>query len=159
MIARQRQSKPLLVGSEMAMLQFHPQPRTVRQRVENCQLISDYNSGYQDDVYDHISLAARSFSLLDSSFSSSLSEDSMSVTSSSSTGPLLAWPAQRSSTPIKSSTPPTPSPIMASFKHLAFIHKRINEKNNHIRKKVCKKRLEMRRRGSREKQVKKESLR
>merc|ERR1719186_1602194 len=82
--------------------QFHLQPRSVRQRVENCRLSEKYNLGYQDDVFDQISPIKRKVGLLTTSSSS---EDSFSVTSSSSsTGPILSWPVPRSSTPMKQTT-------------------------------------------------------
>ena len=152
MLANQRYSHLLLAKTGVDLLKFLPQPRTVRQRVESCQILSKYNSGYQDDMFDQISPINRKVSLL--STSSSLSEDSMSVTSSSSTGPLLAWPVPISITPIKSSTP---AGKLLDFQHLAFIHKRIKEKkvSNLKKKKSSKKRLEVRGKESMEKQFKK----
>jgi hypothetical protein len=100
------------------MLQFHPHPRTVRHRLQNHQLLLKYNEGYQDDVFDTISPIMRKTSLL--SDSSNLSEDSFSVTSNTSCGPLLPWPAPspRSSTPAKTSS-------LGTYQHWAYVHQRV----------------------------------
>lgn len=111
------------------LLQFQPQPRTVRQRMKNSQLLSKYNSDYQDDLFDQMPSMGRGFSLL--STTSSQSDDNMSTTSTasnSSTGPLLSWPVTNSKSPSQPSTPLSPTTDLGSFQHCAFIHQRLKER-------------------------------
>ena len=49
------------------LIQFHLQPRSVKQRIENCQLLEQYNLGYQDDVFAKISPIKRKVRLLTTS--------------------------------------------------------------------------------------------
>ena len=144
------------LAKKREMIKFHPQPRTVRQRVENCQLLCQFNSEYQDDVFDHISPIKMGASLL--SISLSDSEDNLSVISSSSTGPLLTWPVPRYSTPTK---PNTQASKLTSFQHQAFIHKRIKEKKKMLdstgneKRRRCSRKRVIRGRSSMDKKFKK----
>ena len=148
MLTRQSHSP---MQDKTVLQQLHLQPRSVRQRVENCQLLEQYNLGYQDDVFDQISPIKRKVGLLTTSSSSS-SEDSFSVTSSSSsTGPILSWPVPRSSTPMKQTTPVSK---LASFQHCAYLHKRLKKKRTLGRRVDRTKSNKMSWRGDRDKQFK-----
>ena len=106
------------------MLQFNPQPRTVKQRIQNCQVLAKYNSSYQDDIFDKMPPTGSKVRLITTTDSSD-SEDTLSVTSTtSSTGPLLSWPASRTRSP---STPSTPCTDLASFQHCAYLHSKLKQ--------------------------------
>ena len=137
------------------LLQFQPQPRTVKQRIKNSQLLSKYNSDYQDDLFNQIPARGRRFSLL--STTSSESDDNMSTTSTSSTGPLLPWPVTKTKSPSQPSTPTTPTTDLASFQHCAFIHQRLKERGARparTRRSSSRTRSSWRRGGSRAEQFK-----
>ena len=106
------------------MLQFNPQPRTVKQRMQNCQVLAKYNSSYQDDISEKMPPTGSKVRLLTTTDSSD-SEDTLSMTSTtSSTGPLLSWPASRTRSPP---TPSTPCKDLASFQHCAYLHSRLKQ--------------------------------
>ena len=109
---------------------LHVKPKTIRQRMENEQLLQLYHHGHQDDIFDSISPIKNRPLLSDSSVMSD-SNQSPLASSGSSIGPIQSWPVLATSTPKKDERLSVPFSLVSDpcqYQHCAYIHKKLKEK-------------------------------
>ena len=107
-------------------------PKTIRQRMENEQLLRLYHHGHQDDIFESMSPIKKRSLLSDSSVMSD-SNQSPSASSNSSIGPFQYWPvlALANSTPKKDdsfSLQVNPVSDSCQYQHCAYIQKKLKER-------------------------------
>ena len=122
---------------------FHPDPKTIKQRQNNQRLVKDYNQDYQDDLFESGVIETAKFSLdivVSDSDSVSSTEDfgsSLSRSPSSAVFPRL----KREATPVWYKNFMQENRVkkeeINSYKHLAFVHKSLkNQKKVKRTKKI-----------------------
>ena len=114
----------------MGQIKLHVKPKTIRQRMENEQLLQLYHRGHQDDIFESISPIKKRPLLSDSSVMSD-SNQSLSASSCSSIGPIQSWPVLATSTPKKDERLSVPFSLVSDscqYQHCAYIHKKLKEK-------------------------------
>ena len=114
----------------MGQIKLHVKPKTIRQRMENEQLLQLYHRGHQDDIFESISPIKKRPLLSDSSVMSD-SNQSPSASSRSSIGPIQSWPVLATSTPKKDERLSVPFSLVSDpcqYQHCAYIHKKLKEK-------------------------------
>ena len=106
---------------------FHPDPKTIKQRQNNQRLVKDYNRDYQDDLFESGIIETAKFRLdivaSDSDSFSSTDDSFRSRSPASSPFPRL----KRESTPVWYKNFMQENQVnkeeLDSYKHLAFVHK------------------------------------
>lgn len=105
---------------------FHPEPKTIKQRMENRDLLNAFNEDYEDDLFQSEQKKTRCSLLNNDSDSSSTSSESFNSPSWLSRSP--SYPKlERENTPLWYRKYKEESEVNLdaanSFKHVAFIHK------------------------------------
>merc|ERR1719193_1383385 len=119
------------VDEVLHKMELLTKPKTVKQRMNNEQLLRLYHHGHQDDVFESISPIKKRPLLSDSSVMSDSNECSSASSSHSSLGPVHSWPVLSTSTPKKNerlSFPLNPVDSNCQYQHCAYIHKKLREK-------------------------------